>query len=299
MFYKILSLIICLCVSVLSFSSIAAKNEHMTYIYNAPESTLDVRYNYQWEILRTALEKTQSEYGKFVLIPSIPMSEKGQIHELKKNSGALTVMYLDTSPDLEKSLTPIRIPVDKNLVGYRVFLIHKNNKDILKNTKTLDDLKKFTFGLGFGWIDIDIYKANGLEVISGSTYELLFEMLRQKRFDLFSRGVTEIFEEYNAHRTTHPELEIEENVLMFCPQPMYFWFAKTPEGAKLAERAEKGMRIMMRDGTYDKIFVKHFKKDIDFLKLNKRTLITLINPFLVKETPLDKKELWFDPLKSY
>jgi hypothetical protein len=30
----------------------------MTYIHHAPESPLDVRYEYHWEILRTALEVT-------------------------------------------------------------------------------------------------------------------------------------------------------------------------------------------------------------------------------------------------
>lgn len=280
-----------------SFCSYAQDKNPMAYIYNAPESNLDVRYNYQWEILKTALKKTETEYGPFTLTPSVPMSEKGQIHEMKKASGALTVMYLDTSSDLEKSLVPIRIPVDKNLVGYRVFLLRNNNSNLLKNVKTLNDLTKFTFGLGYGWIDVDIYRSNGLEVVVGSNYELLFEMLNYKRFDLFSRGVTEIVDEYEHHKKKFPDISIDKHVLLFCPQPMYFWFTKTPEGKRLAERAQKGMLAMIRDGTYDKIFMKHFKDNIGFLKLHKRNLIKLTNPFLVPETPLNKKELWFDPQK--
>ena len=35
----------------------------MTYIYHPPESKLDQRYIYHWEILKTALEKTTKNTG--------------------------------------------------------------------------------------------------------------------------------------------------------------------------------------------------------------------------------------------
>src|SRR3954469_19944540 len=50
----------------------------MTYIYNSPESENDIRYNYQWEILKTALEKTQKQFGAFEMIKAKSMTEKRQ-----------------------------------------------------------------------------------------------------------------------------------------------------------------------------------------------------------------------------
>ncbi|MEO8033787.1 MAG: hypothetical protein ABI837_05095, partial [Acidobacteriota bacterium] len=97
----------------------------MTYVYNGPESALDVRYRYHWEILRNALEKTEPKWGPYRMVPSELMSERRQILELKNATGSLTVMYLSTTPELESALVPIRIPVDKNLAGYCVFLIRK------------------------------------------------------------------------------------------------------------------------------------------------------------------------------
>ena len=41
----------------------------MRYIYNRPESALDQRYEYQWEILRTALERTREKWGDFAMEP--------------------------------------------------------------------------------------------------------------------------------------------------------------------------------------------------------------------------------------
>ena len=66
----------------------------MTYIYNAPESPGDNRYNYQWEILKTALETTKDKYGDYHMEASIVMSEVRQAHELKNATELLTVMYL-------------------------------------------------------------------------------------------------------------------------------------------------------------------------------------------------------------
>src|SRR4051794_33635770 len=82
-----------------------------TYIYHPPESALDVRYLYHWEILRTALEKTRPKWGPYRMVPSKPMTEQRQAFELKNATGKLTVMYLSTTPDFEKTLIPIRIPV--------------------------------------------------------------------------------------------------------------------------------------------------------------------------------------------
>src|SRR2546430_15664062 len=97
----------------------------MTYIYDAPESSLDVRYLYHWQILRTALERTAPKWGTYRMVTSGFMTERRQAFELKNATGKLTVMYLSTTPDFEQHLIPIRIPVAKNLGGYRVFLIRR------------------------------------------------------------------------------------------------------------------------------------------------------------------------------
>jgi len=98
----------------------------MTYIYHPPESSLDVRYLYHWEILRTALEKTKPKWGSYRMVQSPPMTEQRQAFELKNATGRLTVMYLSTTAEFEKTLVPVRIPVDKNLGGYSVFLKGKD-----------------------------------------------------------------------------------------------------------------------------------------------------------------------------
>ena len=267
----------------------------MEYIYHPPESALDVRYVYHWEILRTALDKTKPKWGPYRMVPSEFMTEQRQAFELKKATGKLTVMYLSTTPEFEKTLIPIRIPVDKNLGGYCVFLIRKDNRRRFANIRSIDDLKKFRYGLGLGWIDVDILRTSGFTVVTGSSYEGLFEMLVQKRFDIFLRAATEVLDEYDQRKQRLPELSIEESTIFYYPLPMYFWFPKTPQGRRLAARAEEGMRMMIADGTYDRIFDKYQRQKIMRLRLKERKIFRIPNPNVGPETPMFDQRLWFDP----
>ncbi|MDB6058518.1 MAG: hypothetical protein JWO95_2362 [Verrucomicrobiales bacterium] len=282
------------CLALFAASRLFA-GEAMTYVYNAPESVHDTRYLYHWEILRTALEKTKDKYGPYRMVASELMTERRQAFELKHATGKLTVMYLSTVPDFETNLIPIRIPVDKNLGGYCVFLIRKENAPKFRGVQTLDDLRKFSYGLGLGWIDVDVLKSNNFMVVTGSSYEGLFEMTSAGRFDVFLRAAVEVLDEYQERKDRFADLAIEETICLYYPLPMYFWFSKTEQGRALQKRAEEGMWMMIKDGTYDKIFNTYQRWKIERLRLKERKLFKIENPFLGPETPFEDKRLWFDP----
>jgi len=273
----------------------APRDGVMTYIHHPPESARDVRYLYQWEVLRTALEKTQGEWGPYRLVAGDVMTERRQAYELRNATGNLTVMYLGTTPEFERELVPVRIPVDRSLGGYCVFLVRAGEQARFDAVRTLDDLRQFTYGLGLGWIDVEILRASGFKVVTGSSYDGLFEMLVNRRFDVFLRGAVEILDEYEQRRGELRDLRIEDSLLLYYPLPMYFWFAKTPEGQRLSQRAEAGLRLMLADGSYDEIFDRYQRAKIERLQLKKRTIFRIENPFLGPETPLADRRLWFDP----
>jgi ABC-type amino acid transport substrate-binding protein len=285
-------------VALAAFLASAPAPKPMAYIYHPPESPTDVRYMYHWEILRTALEKTKAKWGPYQMVASERMTEQRQTFELKNKTGKLTVMYLSTTPDFERNLVAVHIPVDKNLGGYCVFLIRKGEQPRFDAVRSLDDLRKFSYGLGLGWIDVDILSANRFNVVTGSDYDGLFEMLVHKRFDVFLRAAVEVLDEYDQRKGKLPALDIEKNIVFYYPLPMYFWFPRTADGRRLAARAEEGMRMMIADGTYDRIFDKYQRWKIERLQLKSRRIYSIGNPFVGPETPFADKRLWFDP-KTY
>ncbi|OYU99902.1 MAG: hypothetical protein CFE45_11230 [Burkholderiales bacterium PBB5] len=267
----------------------------MHYRHNAPESPLDRRYVYHWKVLETALEKTRATHGDYVLEPGEVMTEARQLFELERATGSLTVVYQGTTPVIERTLWPVRIPVDRDLVGYRVLLVRRERLDQFASVRSVADLKTVTFGFGLGWLDGDVVRANGLRVVTGSSYEGLFDMLNNGRFEAFPRGAVEILDEWQARRERYPELAIEPSLLVYYPMPMYFWFARDDVGRSLAERAEAGMRLMIADGSYDRLFAEYQDQTIVALGLKHRRILRLSNPLLGPETPLQDRRLWFDP----
>jgi ABC-type amino acid transport substrate-binding protein len=222
------------------------------------------------------------------------MAERRQVEELAAG-GRLSLLFRGTSAEMEQALRPVRIPVDLGLQGYCVLLVRRELAPRFAAVRTLADLRGFSVGLGLGWLDVDILRANGLRVVTGSSYEGLFDMLVNRRFDCFLRSAVEVLDEYDQRAATLEDVIIEPTLLLFYPMPMYFWFAATPGGERLRERLEQGMRAMLSDGSYHDLFARYQDAKIRRLALGKRRLLALRNPLLGPETPFGERGLWFDP----
>ena len=265
-------------------------------IYPAPESVNDVRYNDLIEILNTALEKTRDKSGPYTTAPSAHiMNEARQQKTIEDGTGIINIFWSSTSEDKEKRLLPVRIPLRKGLLGYRIALISKDKQALIDKVHTLDDLRKVRVGQGFGWGDVEIYKANGIPVLTAQ-YDKIFHITAKGRFDLFPRGIAEVVSEYEANSPSLPDLAIENGLLIYYPWPYYFFFNRNDKA--LAERIEAGLRTMIKDGSFEAIFYKYNKAAIERANLKNRRIIRLENHLLPKATPLDEKGLWFDPTQN-
>jgi len=279
---------------VLLLCSTFAVSAGIQVVYPANESESDQRFNDLHEILQAALEKTIPEYGPYELKPSARvMTEARYLAELRDGK-LVNVAWSSTSNEKEAELLPLRIPLRKGILGYRIALIAKDNQAKIDEVKTLTELRKLSIGQGIGWGDVTLYLHNGINVYT-SNYDLLFKMVSAGRFDLFPRGISEIFSEFNIYSKDNPNLAIEKNLLIYYPWPYYFFFNK--KDAALMKRVDVGIHIMMHDGSFDAIFRKYNNKAIEQANLKGRRVIKIENNLLPKETPLDDTSLWFDPAK--
>ncbi len=270
----------------------AARSDPMRYVYPPPESGADVRMHFYWDILQLALEATHPTWGSFSMQASQKVMTPARAEMQLDNSLEITVMARTTSQAREKSLIPIRIPLDKGLTGYRLFLIKASKQTALSGIRSTRELRQFRIGQAANWIDVEILRNAGLDVVTGPTYEGLFSMLEADRFDLLSRGVNEISAELAANAQAHPNLAIEKKLVLYYPLPRYFFFARTPEGEKLARRAEEGLRILLRNGVFQKRYAVFKKSFLADLHLSGRRVIRIANPMLPPQTPLADKTLW-------
>jgi hypothetical protein len=252
----------------------------------------DFRYAEYIATLRAALDKTTLQYGPYVLHPArIPMDEPRFLLEARSGK-RVNVIWSATSKERESSLRAIRIPLSKGALGYRILLIKRGTQSTFDGVRSIEDLRRFTFGLGPGWGDIAIYRAAGLRV-DIAPYQNLFEMLSAGRFDVYSRGLNEAFGELEVFGKQYPDITFEQHLLLHYTYPFYFFVA--PTQPRLAERIEVGLRTMIRDGTLDALFMKFNGSAIARARLDRRTLIEMPNPAMPSSTPLSDASLWYHP----
>lgn len=245
---------------------------------------------YAVKMIQLALKHIDKKYK--LVVSKEPYSQVKIMEEV--TNGNLELFWNSSNADKESRFNAVRICLYKGLLGNRIFIINKNNQSKFDDIKTLEDLKKITIGQGKTWADTKILESNGLKVVKANKYESLFLMVDGGRFDAFSRGVHEPFGELESHPDLK-DLTVEKHLMLVYRMPFYLFASK--ENKALAKDIEAGLNAALADGSFDQTFfgdpsVQDVMAKAD---MKNRRAFFLDNPTLSKETPLDRKELWFDP----
>jgi hypothetical protein len=170
---------------------------------------------YVIELLQLALDHGAEQYH---LQPTRePMNQARAQHSLEGNNAELQVMWAMTTREREERLIPVRIPIYKGLIGWRVNLLKKSQQQLLSNVHSLNDLTAIRFGQRQDWPDTALLRANGLQVITSASYAGLFGMLAAGRFEAFPREVVTAWQEQARAEQTGQALVVDEHVLLHYP----------------------------------------------------------------------------------
>jgi len=248
----------------------------------------DPQQRYMLALLRLACNKASVNCK---LQAARSMVQSRAILQLQRPDSSIDLLWTMTSKERERQLQPVRIPLYKGLIGWRVALLGEGREQLLAEVHNTDDLRAYSAGQGHDWPDVNILRAAGLTVLTSSDYEPLFSMLNQQRFDYFPRAVIEVESEYEAHKSSG--ITIDPHILLHYPTAFYFFVA--PGNKTLASMLETGLERAISDGSFDRLFRQFHAGALRRLQLNKRVIIRLGNPLLPAETPLQRKELWYSP----
>jgi hypothetical protein len=176
-------------------------------------------------------------------------------------------------------------------MGVRIAIIRHDDVAIFSPSVTLEKLKQMSAGQGYNWVDSDILRANGFDVIEGSAFSLL-EMLNKHRFDYFPRAIHEPWIEIAGKS----QFIVEQHFLLKYPAPMYFFTNKSND--RLAQRIHDGFTNIVNSGAFDEFFLQHSVTQNILVKANlpQRKIFTLNNPFLSEKSRkiMSNKSLWLD-----
>ncbi|QOL26733.1 hypothetical protein LP316_05385 [Thalassotalea sp. LPB0316] len=219
-----------------------------------PQSEEDTSHSYFVELLNLAINKTKDThpYQNITILNSGQPTQGRSIQLLKNN--VTNIYWTGTSLDREASMLPIRVPLFKGLLGYRVSIIRKEN---LEDFINIDEatLKSKVACQGQHWPDSDILEANGYRVLRVARFDLMFKMLQQKRCDYFPRAIFEGYGELAKAQLKYPELMIYDQTILHYPFAYYFF--TNSENEVLASQIEAGLVSAINDGSLLALMQNH------------------------------------------
>ncbi len=248
------------------------------------------RNKYRADLLKMILNEAKIKYNLFYFQTRITNPEI--VEKLKK--GIITIATLGASKIKEEELIPIRIPIYKGLLGYRIFLINKKDQYKFNNIKTLNDLKKLTGAQGIGWTDLKVLRDAGLPQIE-LPRKIIYKILNiGGRIDYFGRAVNEAVGEFQTLKIKYPNIAIEKRILLIYPFAMYFYIS--PKHPKLAEKLKSSFNKLFNSGRFDNFFYNnpYILSTIKKAKITNRIKFYLSNRYLSDKTKALSEKYWFN-----
>lgn len=241
-----------------------------------PATENDPRETYPRALIRLALDKTVASHGPYTIQYSPRMNDQRARISAEQSlyPGFLTVV-VPSSDGSSGALVPVRFPLHLGMAGYRVCFVSPDAKAAVAKARTLDDLRRFTIGQGAGWMDVPILSANGFRVVEVTSYEAMFKMVSQNRFDLFCRSAVEVRQEAEAHRDL-PGLALDKTFALVYDLPQFFYTHRS--NRELADRVTKGLELAYADGSLLRLFRSLMSDSLRFAELPKRRVFRLNTP---------------------
>lgn len=255
--------------------------------YPRPVTGFDQRTNYPVQLLALAFDQTGVRYK---LTPSDRIFIQSKALKQLSENREVNVVWTSTDTTREREFLPIRIPLFKGLIGWRIFLIHKNSRTQFGRIDAIDQLRNLSPVQGHDWPDTKILQANGFNVETTTNYTELFGTLLSSQSDFFPRSVVEAWAEVDNMEMTD-QIMVERTMGVRYPVAMYFFVNKN--NTILAKLLEDGLEKAIANGKFDELFMQVHSEYLEKSRLSERNFFQLENPLLPEGTPLHRPELWY------
>lgn len=251
---------------------------------------LDKRSVHKTEVLIRSLELTIPEYGPYEIAIRInSMNRNRALAEMIKGE-YINVYVSAATAEWDNNTIAIKIPIRRGLLNYRLLLIHEDDLDKFSQVKTLADLNELTAGLRTGWVTTDAFHNAGMQLQEVHNFEGLFPLLELHRFNYIPRAIYEIFDELEARKHFLKHVVIEPTLAIYLPSPTYVYVSSAEP--RIAQRIEKGLRVMLENGELEQILNKYYEDDIQRGNLKARKIIKIDSTYPIEKSLLEDKTLW-------
>lgn len=260
----------------------------------APRSDLDTSSSYHIELLQMALARAADGRELPALQVTMPMEQGRAAHELALGR-SIDIFWMGVDKKRSSMLHKIPIPLERGLIGYRQFIVHKKRLAEFEQIKSVKELGQFKACQGAQWPDADILRDADLPVVTSTGYEQLFKQVAAGRCDYFPRGFHEIKIEMAKRAVAYPELAIADSLILHYPYGIYFFVKK--DNKQLADWIERGLQQLIDDGELIRHMQthQHTSRAFPLATARHRHLISIPNEEFPAGQDTSNERYWFQP----
>jgi len=278
----------------LAILALPAWSAELVVTLTSPQTGRDPRQSYNGLVLALALEKTRAVDGDYRIDVTPVMNSARALLEIKNNHYPNQILMTSFQNKLlGEGLDYARFPVEFGVTGYRICFVSAQSREKVAQSKTLDDLRRFTIGQGIGWADSEILRFNGFNVHEAGQQDSLFLMVAAGRFDLFCRGINELEPELQRNKDI-AKLDYDRSMAISYPLPRFFFANK--QNRALLDRITRGMQLAYQDGSLRKLWLDQYREALRFANLKQRKIFYLKTPH-IDQIDFDYQQYYFDPRK--
>ncbi len=260
-------------------ASASATSANPMVIKYHDSNAYDYHHAYHFELIRHILEVTRPEFGDYTVEPYSQAPTAKRQASLLNEGKLLNVHWAPPGTEIALAdVSPIPVDILNGLQGYRVCMINAQAAVNFTAINDVQSLKNLRIAQGSSWAELPLYHFNGITPMEPPILGGLYPMLGLKRFDCIPLGVNEITTLHELEKTRYPFLAIEPSLLIVYDFPIYFYVSKKfPE---IAKRFELGLKKLVNNGEFEKLFSEYHEKNLTQLNLTKRKIICLKSPFI-------------------
>jgi hypothetical protein len=196
---------------------VRAQPAPLRFVYPNLDGLGEAAFGYR--ALRLALQKWG---GPFELKLNSSPSNHGRARQML-DAGLIDVGDWGTSPEFERQLQAVHLPIDRGLNGWRLFIIREPMAPRFEAVQDLDSLARLAAGQGADWADVALLQAARLPVVRGASLDTLFRMLEAGRFDYLPLGLNEVYGLLEHHRALAPSCIVENRLTLVYPFARLFF----------------------------------------------------------------------------
>lgn len=205
-------------------------------------------FDYELSVIRLALANAPGQH-KLEVVPIQGTPQNRMFALLEREPPPINLFFSGYSPERESRLRQVNFPLTRGLLGFRLLVAKSERLSMLSDLKGVDDLKSLRIGSGTGWPENQIFVQNGL-VLETSEYDNLWRMLDYERFDVFHRGMQEVFTE--LRKPGREGLSIVPGIALAMRYDYFLYVARHRDD--LHDILLEGLETAHRNGA----FLEHF-----------------------------------------